>query len=184
MLGSAESPDCSAVDWSAARHTLRRLIGGLEGTADPVLVDDLVQEGCVRLLRVSRRGPIREMEALLVVLARRTWYDHLRRLTRTRERFQSLGDDHDRVVAASPAADPRLGDPAERLALAIQEIFADRDAHECLELLRHFLASAGWQHLAAREGVAYAALRKRWSRCLAVARAELTADADLSLWLD
>ena len=133
---------------------------------------------------MSRRAPIRETEALLVVLARRTWYDHLRRLTRTRERFQSLGDDHDRVADTSPGADPRLGDPAERLALAIQEIFAERGARECLELLRHFLAEAGWRDLAAREGVAYAALRKRWSRCLAVARTELAADADLSLWLD
>jgi DNA-directed RNA polymerase specialized sigma24 family protein len=185
MSEASEAPDTpEAPDWDAIRLSLRRTVGGLAGGADTTVVDDLVQEACVRYLRVSRRETIREPEALLATLARRTWYDHLRRTVRTRERFASLGDDE--LGVADPAQDwqAALGDPAERLALAVQEIFAGRGATECLDLLRHFLAAASWQDLATRQGVAYAALRKRWSRCLAVARAELAADADLSQWLD
>ena len=179
-----KSPDTMALDWDAIRLSLRRSVGGLAGGADAALVDDLVQEACVRFLRVSRRETVREPEALLATLARRTWYDHLRRTIRTRERFQSLGEDQLDVADPAPAWRAELGDPAERLALAVQEIFAGRGASECLDLLRNFLAAAGWQDLATQQGVAYAALRKRWSRCLAVARSELAADAELSQWVD
>ena len=159
-------------------------MGALAGPADALLIDDLVQEACVRYLRAQRREEVREPEALMTTLARRTWYDHLRRRTRTRERFTSLSENHERVAAASPARDPGFGDPAERLTLVVQEIFLARGADECLDLLRSFLAATGWQNLAEHQQVGYAALRKRWSRCLAMARHELSADADLSLWID
>ncbi len=180
----AESPGITSLDWDDVRHKLRRLVRGLAGDTDAAVVDDLVQETCVRLLRVTRREQVREPEALLATLARRTWYDHLRRLVRTRERFQTMGDDG--FDAADPAApwDADLGDPAERLALAVQEIFVSQDATTCLDLLQHYLAAASWQLLATREGVPYTAIRKRWSRCLSLARAQLVADPDLSQWLD
>ncbi len=181
MHRSSDSPAC---DWDEVRRGFRRLLGALAGPADPALVDDLVQEACVRLLRAARREAVREPEALMTVLARRTWYDHLRRTVRTRERFAPLGDDHDRVPAPAPGGDPRLGDPAERLVLVVQEIFAARGADECRGLLRDFLAATNWRTLAERLGVDHAALRKRWSRCLAVARADLAADPDLAAWLD
>ena len=180
----SQPSDPVALDWEAIRLGLRRAIGGLAGGADAALVDDLVQEACVRFLRVSRREAVREPEALLATLARRTWYDHLRRTVRTRERFQDLGDKELDLAGSVPAWEAALGDPAERLALAVQEIFIGRGAAECLDLLRHFLAATSWQDLAARQGVAYAALRKRWSRCLVVVRTELAADAQLARWLD
>lgn len=184
MLRSDESPDAAPVDWGQVRQGFRRLVGALAGQADALLVDDLVQEACVRYLRARRREPVREPEAMMTTLARRTWYDHLRRRTRARERFTPLSEDHERVAASSPARDPSLGDPAERLTLVVQEVFLARGAHECLQLLQAFLAAGGWQNMAERQQVGYAALRKRWSRCLAVARRALSDDADLSLWID
>jgi DNA-directed RNA polymerase specialized sigma24 family protein len=180
----SQPSDPLALDWDAVRLGLRRAIGGLASGADAAVVDDLVQEACVRFLRVSRRETVREPDALLATLARRTWYDHLRRTVRTRERFQDLGDRELDVAGPAPAWEAALGDPAERLALVVQEIFTRRGASACLDLLQHFLAATSWQNLATRQGVAYTALRKRWSRCLAVARTELAADTELSRWLD
>ncbi len=60
--------DTAAIDWDAVRLSLRRAVGGLAGGADAALVDDLVQEACVRFLRVSRRESVRETEALLATL--------------------------------------------------------------------------------------------------------------------
>lgn len=176
--------DTVALDWDAIRLSLRRAIGGLASGADAAMVDDLVQEACVRFLRVSRREAVREPEALLATLARRTWYDHLRRTVRTRERFQDLGDKELDLAGPAPEWEAALGDPAERLAQVVQEIFMGRGASECLDLLRHFLAATSWQQLATRQGVAYPALRKRWSRCLVLVRTELAADTELSGWLD
>jgi len=181
--GSPDRQDTAPLDWDQARLRFRRLLQSMAGSADPYLLDDLVQESCVRLLRVSRRAPVREPEALMAVLARRTWIDHLRRAVRTRERFTALGEDYDRVGDPNPASSPDLGDPGERLALVVQEIFLEHGSHECLELLRGFLAVGSWRALAGRMNVNYSAVRKRWSRCLAVPRAELAADADLASWL-
>ncbi len=118
-----DSPDTTSFDWSDVRRKLRHLVEGLSGGADTHLVDDLVQEACVRLLRVSRREPVREPDALLATLARRTWYDHLRRAVRTRERFQALGDSDPGVVDPTPSWEADLGDPAARLSLVLQEFF-------------------------------------------------------------
>ncbi len=178
------SPASDIFDWDESRRRLRKLFGALAGGAEPDLLDDLVQEACVRLLRIVRREAIRETDAILATVARRTWYDHLRRAIRTRERFRDLGGAVPDVADPAPLWETELGDPAERLCLIVQEIFVGRGADDCLELLRHFLAAAGWQQLATLQGVAYAALRKRWSRCLAVARASLADDADLAPWLD
>ena len=168
--------------WDDAQSRLRRLFGALAGGLEHDLCEDLVQEACVRLLRITRREPVRDSEALLATVARRTWYDHLRRAVRTRERFEELGDTD--PAAASPPWDPHLGDPAERLLLAVQELFTAHGAGECQSLLRHYLGATGWQQVAAAQGVDYRTLRKRWSRCLALARTKLAADPDLSQWLD
>ena len=168
--------------WDDVQSRLRQLFSAMSGGLEPDLRDDLVQEACVRLLRVTRRETVRDTEALLATVARRTWYDHLRRAVRTRERFEALGDTD--PAAAAPTWDPQIGDPAERLLLAVQELFTTHGADECLGLLRHYLAAAGWQQLAAAQGVAYQTLRKRWSRCLALARTKLAADPDLAQWLD
>lgn len=172
------------MEWGEIQESLRRHFLGLSQGAEPADIDDLVQEASVRLLRVVRREEVREMDSLLSKVARRTWYDHLRRVIRARERANNKSEQEEIEGRLSSNWLAELGDPAERLALVVQEFFVGRGAAECLDLLRHFLDATSWKCLAEQQKVDSATLRKRWSRCLAMARAGIAGDEDLSPWLD
>jgi DNA-directed RNA polymerase specialized sigma24 family protein len=164
--------------WGAARRTLQRRIAGLAGGEDRALLDDLVQEACVRLLRVARREPIDDPEALMTILARRTWIDHLRRQRRAREHFRSLGDGETDVADPAVLPDADLGQLLDRVELMVQEVFIRSGAQECLRLARLYMVAHDWKQVAAESGVGYAAIRKRWSRCLTLLRVEIGKDPD------
>ena len=172
------------LEWGEIQENLRRTFLGLSQGAEPADIDDLVQEASVRLLRIVRREEVREMGSLLPTVARRTWYDYLRRVIRARERASDPGEQREIAGQLSPGWNAELGDPAERLALVVQEFFVGRGARECLDLLRQFLSATSWQQLAGQQDVEPTTLRKRWSRCLAMARAGIVGDEDLSPWLD
>jgi DNA-directed RNA polymerase specialized sigma24 family protein len=178
----SRAPD--TLEWDEIQEDLRRAFLGLSRGAEPADIDDLVQEASVRLLRIVRREKVREMGSLLPTLARRTWYDYLRRVIRARERANDPGEQQEIAGQLSPGWNAELGDPAERLALVVQEFFVGRGARECLDMLRHFLSAASWELLARQKDVEAATLRKRWSRCLAQARTGIAGDEDLSPWLD
>ena len=62
------------------------------------------------------------------------------------------------------------------MGLIIQETLARRETSECEPLVKAFLAQMDWRRVAEAMDIGYAAVRKRWSRCLATLRAEIKKD--------
>jgi RNA polymerase sigma factor (sigma-70 family) len=169
------------LDWTAIREVLRRTLASKMDRHEPALLDDLVQEGCVRFLRSSRREAVDDVTGLAIVIAQRTWLDYLRRVSRYRKHFTELNDaTAERVADSQGSADPLLGDPRERLGLIVQQALERRGAEECQKLAEAFLARLDWRQVATSMNVGYAAVRKRWSRCLNVLREEISSDPEWS----
>ena len=172
------TPDPPAIDWELVRESLRRRFAGRLDSAELSEMDDLVQEGCVRLLRVSRRERIEDLEALVTVVARRTFRDFLRRRYRHERLWNPLDDSHGEIPDSSGAADPGFGDLIDRIEFMVTELFAREDRAECGQLARAWFARKNWRELAAELGLSHASVRKRWSRCLELPRKVLGADPD------
>lgn len=168
----------SSIDWNGVRASLRRRLAGRLDPAEAHELDDLIQEGCVRLLRASRREAIGDVEAMTSVIANRTFRDWLRRRTRHERLWQPLEGAPD--LAMDPPSDARYGDLLERIEFMVLETFHREERQDCAELARGWFAERNWKELADRLGLTHAAVRKRWSRCLELPRRLLGADPDFA----
>ena len=175
---SHSTPDPPAIDWELVRESLRRRFAGRLDRAELTEMDDLVQEGCVRMLRVSRREPIENLEALVSVVARRTFRDFLRRRYRHERLWNPLDDSHVELPDSGAAADPGFGDLVDRIEFMVLELFVREERPECEQLARAWFARKNWSKLAKELGMSHASVRKRWSRCLDLPRKVLRADPD------
>lgn len=164
----------ASIEWDAVRLSLRRRLGGRLDPAEAAELDDLVQEGCVRLLRAARREQIDDLEAMTAVIAQRTFRDWLRRRYRHERLWRPLEDAPE--PATSVPVDPRYGDLIERIEFLVLEIFRREGKEQCLELARGWFSGRNWRQLAERIGISHASARKRWSRCLELPRRELGSD--------
>jgi len=170
------------IHWEeAAGFVRRRLRIELRGVATD-LIDDLVQESLVRLLRAVRREPIHNLEALMTEIARRTAVDWLRRRIRWRVLIDpALSVEDVYVQAASPC---ELGDPVERLQFVVVEFFGSGES-ACRELALAFFAEQDWKKVAGSCGRSHEAVRKQWSRCLGLLREAARRDGGpLTEWLE
>src|SRR5262252_1371105 len=163
------------IDWSEASAFVRRRLHFELPSSSQGLVDDLVQECMVRMLRYVRRERVQNVEALLTEIARRTAIDALRR--RTRWSALVTSDDDAVAAVADPSARPEEpGDPLERLQFVVVEYFIARDAR-CKELAVAFFAGNDWKAVAFAERKSHDVIRKQWSRCLRILR-EAARDED------
>ena len=155
------------IHWEEAASFLgRRLRIELRGAAADV-IDDLLQESLVRLLRAVRREPIENLEALMTAIARRTAVDWLRRRIRWKVLIDpALSAEEVHIPAPSPA---ELGDPLERLRFVVVEFFGSGES-DCRELALAFFADQDWKKVAGNCGRSHEAVRKQWSRCLGLLR--------------
>jgi len=166
----------SELDWDACREFFRIRLTRHLGGPDRGPLDDLVQEACIRLLRAVRTQPPDNLEGLMAVIAGRTWKDHLRRNSTQKKYFSSLDDDTSRDVASFAAEDPALGELRDRLELVVQEIFESHGRPECRELALRYFDEHDWKVIGEDLGLGYAAVRKRWSRCLTLVRESFASD--------
>lgn len=173
MPSDADSPHFS---WEEIHSQLRRRLVGRLDASDRSELDDLVQEGCIRLLRAQRREKIDDLEALITVIADRTFKDLLRRRYRNR-RIMSFMDEH-----SPEAVDPRgvkdqlAVELLERIEFVVVEIFRDEDRIDCADLARHWFAARDWKSVSEQLGRSHSAVRKQWSRCLDLPRRILSED--------
>ena len=117
--GSAASAQETHIRWGEASAFVRRRLQYELPSSSHGLIDDLVQECMVRMLRFVRRERVLNLEALLTEMARRTAIDALRRRTR----WSALVTSDDEAVAALPDPHARAdepGDPLERLQFVIR----------------------------------------------------------------
>lgn len=161
----------SDLDWDRVRVRLRELLRPrLSGSEAHDALDDLVQEGIVRLLRLRRRERVENLEALLVTLAHRTWIDYTRRRARWRRIFELRDRDTEDPRAGEEAS---MGDAERRIQLVILRI---AEGEECRRLAADFFAERDWNAVARERGLSPAAVRKRWSRCLREIKEKIARD--------
>ena len=166
--GSAASTQETIIRWGEASAFVRRRLQYELPSSSHGLIDDLVQECLVRMLRYVRRERVQNVEALLTEMARRTAIDALRRRTR----WSALVTGDDETVALLPDPNARTdepGDPLERLQFVVVEYFTQRDAR-CKELAVAFFAGDDWKAVAVAERRSHDVIRKQWSRCLGLLR--------------
>jgi DNA-directed RNA polymerase specialized sigma24 family protein len=161
------------IPWEEAGAFVRRRLRIELPASSQGQVDDLAQESLVKLLRVVRREPVNNLEALMTEIARRTAIDWLRRRTR----WSALVTD---APLADEVADPEarvdgVGDPVERLHFVVLEFFDAREAR-CRDLAVAYFAERDWGAVAVSQGRSHEAVRKQWSRCLELLRAAARSD--------
>lgn len=182
--GDAAPVGAPVLDAARARGFLLAAVRHRLGARHADDHEDLAQEALVRLLRVLRREPVRNLEALMNTLADRVVIQHDRR----RRRWSILVQPFDPAAHDRPDPSTRaqaaLGDPVHRLRFTVLEFFA---AHHspCAELARAFFARTPWEKVAAAAGLNPDAVRRRWSRCLDRLRdATRRGDGPLLEWCD
>jgi DNA-directed RNA polymerase specialized sigma24 family protein len=164
----ATSAQETRIHWDEASAFVRRRLHYELPLSSHGLIDDLVQECMVRMLRYVRRERVQNVDALLTEMARRTAIDALRRRTR----WSALVTSDDEAVALLPDPKARTdepGDPLERLQFVVVEYFTQRDAR-CRELAVAFFAGDDWKAVALAERRSHDVIRKQWSRCLGFLR--------------
>ncbi len=121
------SPDSARLpDWAQVRTFVRRRVRHTVPDLRDDDVDEVTQEALVRLLRVVEHTSIRNAEALMNEVARRTAIDHLRARTRW-ARVLAPWDGIEPPEDALPVERP-LADPVERLRFTVLEFFVVNDA--------------------------------------------------------
>lgn len=179
MTGYHGTPSDSdpALDWEEVNNALRRHLGRRAGAADRQFLDDLVQEACIRLLRAARRSRVENLDALVSTVAHRTWVDFIRRRMRWRRVFTA---DSERTPEAAAPDGHAYGDVRDRLQFIVLELFEREGAEGCRDLARAYFAEMDWKTVAASRKQGYAAVRKRWSRCVEEVRRLMKQDPHLS----
>ena len=141
--------------WDRLRQILYR--------ADEATVEDAAQEALVRLLRVVRHEGVRNLDALMNDICRKTAIDHLRWCRRFGESFEPMMDHRQGEALESPV------DPLTRLEFVVLEFFQARQTPR-YELAVAFFDDRSWEQVAEVTGKSYASVRKQWSRCVALLR--------------
>lgn len=175
--GALRAANENEIRWDEAVAFVRRRLGYELPASTRGQIDDLVQESMVRLLRAVRREPIENVEALMTEIARRTAIDSLRRRTRWSALVRPEEPDIDQIPDPQARAD-EVGDPLERLHFVVLEFFTVREAR-CRELAAAYFADQDWKVVANARGRSHDAVRKQWSRCLELLRAEARRDQGL-----
>lgn len=134
----------SEADWAQARAFLHGRLRRLLDRCDEAVVEDATQEAAVRLLRVMRREEVRNLEALMNDICRKTAIDIMRSNGRFRATFEPLDEQAEHVAIESTA------DPLERLEFAVLEFFRGRQA-ACYDLAVAYFNDRDWE-LSRRHG--------------------------------
>jgi DNA-directed RNA polymerase specialized sigma24 family protein len=161
----------SEADWAQARAFLHGRLRRLLDRCDEAVVEDATQEAAVRLLRVMRREEVRNLEALMNDICRKTAIDIMRSNGRFRATFEPLDEQAEHVAIESTA------DPLERLEFAVLEFFRGRQA-ACYDLAVAYFNDRDWEQVADTVGKSHAAVRKQWSRCLGLLRSVARRSSD------
>ena len=138
----------------------RRLVGFFQARGSSADADDLAQETWERYLAYEQRRAVREPGALLSVIARRVWVDHVRRDRRRGFVMSSANGDQDQADSASDFVGPTVS----RLDLlaALRQL-----SPEDQKLIRwRFQDGQSLDHIAQRLQITPAACRQRMVRAL------------------
>jgi DNA-directed RNA polymerase specialized sigma24 family protein len=170
-------PQTVDINWDVTRTQMRQAFSGRVRFEDRSLVDDLTQEGLVRILRASRTTKIENLDAFLNTIVQRVWIDHVRRRASWRRIFDPLEEGTERGAAAPPTTvEPESGTPIARTRFLVLEFFRTRKS-ACLPLAAEYFRELDWNHVAGHLGRSHAAVRQQWKRCVDALRTAVSVDA-------
>ncbi len=156
MGDTAHPPEGQA----SLEHWGRRLAAYFRARGSSADADDLTQETWERYLTYGQKHPVREPGALLSVIARRVWVDHVRRDRRRRWVMSSARGDEDQADSGSDFVGPTVS----RLDLlaALRQL-----SPEDQQLIRwRFSDGQSLEHIARRLKITPLACRQRMVRAL------------------
>lgn len=171
--------DTDDLDWVRARQVFTAFLRHRLPAIPSDALEDLVQEALVRLLHMSRRESIRNLEAVANTISDSVVSNHFRAQKRRHAFLQRLARHLDGLV------DPgTLGDPMDRVHFIVIAYFRKVQA-PCAELAEHYFSKIEWRTLAERQGRSHADIRQRWSRCTErLRRATRGLDGLMKWWFD
>jgi DNA-directed RNA polymerase specialized sigma24 family protein len=170
-------PQTLDINWDVMRTRMKSAFSGRVRFEDRSLVDDLTQEGLVRILRASRTMQIENLDAFLNTIVQRVWIDHVRRRASWRRIFDPLEEGTERGAAAPPStAECETGTPVSRTRFLVMEFFRTRKS-ACLPLASEYFRELDWNQVAEQLGRSHAAVRQQWKRCVDALRMAVTMDA-------
>ncbi len=156
MGDSAHPPERQA----SLEHWGRRLAAYFRARGSSAEADDLTQETWERYLTYEKKHAVREPGALLSVMARRVWIDHMRRDRRRGRVMSSVTGDEDQADSGSDFVGPTVS-RLDLLAALRQLSLEDQ------KLIRwRFSDGQSLDHIARRLEITPLACRQRMVRAL------------------
>ena len=162
------------IDWARARSELRSRIQTRLGSGSESEIEDLTQQALVDVLRMVRKQGLRDLQAVIVIVARSTAVDEIRRRVRWRARFEEL-DPGPREAREPGDPGHDHDDDLELLWFLLLESLRSRHA-PCHALAVSFAKRGNWRSVGEALGLSHAAVRQQWSRCLRAFREALRKD--------
>jgi DNA-directed RNA polymerase specialized sigma24 family protein len=163
------------INWEELRAQVRGCVQARLDRAHPTDIDEICQRALVGILRTSRRETIANPSGLATIAAERAIKDWLRARRRWWAHHPELNAYDAVQIDDEPLPSEEFGDPLERVRFVVLEFFRINHAR-CRELAEPYFESSDWNEVAARLQCTPEAIRKRWSRCIAVLRASLKGD--------
>ena len=163
------------IDWGSASAQLRTRIRERLGRCDDATLQDLTQEALIHLVREVRHNGARSLTGLIVVIARSTAVNEIRRRKRRRARF---ADWEELVETVENLPEPERFEDFEEWELIwflLLEYFRRRRA-PCHALAVAFAEKGDWKAVAESVGQSHDAIRQQWSRCTRAFRDALRRD--------
>lgn len=181
-MSDVEESLATQIDWKTARPFIRNKLRAQLFRADDAVLDDLVQEACIRLNRACRRTVVENMEGFMTTIAKRVSIDHIRSRTIETAVMTPLSADMDAAAPPDPEPFADQGDPLDRLRFMVLEFFRSGKS-KCHEIALAYFAELDWIQVAQQFGRSHAAIRKQWSRCVENLREEAATEGSfLTAW--
>ena len=163
------------IDWDRARSQLRTRIRTQLGRCEETHLEDLTHEGLIVLLRVARRDGVRNLDGLVVTVARTVAINEIRRIKRRRAHLADWDQSLDQVLKLPSSSPHEWDESLQELWFLVLEFFRVRKA-PCHSLAMAYAELGDWKASAERLGLEHDAARQQWSRCARMLRDELRRD--------
>ena len=163
------------IDWNRARSLLRARIRSQLGRCDETQLEDLAHEGLIILLRLARRDGVRNLDGLIVNVARNVAINEIRRLKRRRSRLADWDQSLEQILKLPDSSLHEWDDSLRELWFLVLEFFRMNKA-ACHTLAMTYAELGDWKAAAERLGLEHDAIRQQWSRCARLFRDELRRD--------
>ena len=163
------------IDWERSRTLLRAQIRAHLGRCEETQLGDLAHEGLVILLRLARREGGADLDRRVKTVARSVATNEIRRRKRRRSRRADWDHNLEHILRLPEAEGGEWDDSLRELWFLLLEFFRVKNA-SCHSLAMTYAELGDWKAAGERLGLGFEAVRRQWSSCAGLFRAELRRD--------